>query len=310
MKRLALLLFIAIAGLIAFDVLFPAQSAHLALSLERWRNGLDTKSLQLGDMTVVYNEGGQGEPLLLIHGFGADKDNWTRVAGYLSHQYHVYAIDLPGFGDSSRLPDAPFDIRSQTQRVHQISQALGLQSFHMGGSSMGGNITLEYAGLYPQRLKSMWLLAPGGLAQVEPSELRAQYQATGNNPLIVDQAEDFPSVMAFTMSQPPFLPYSVKHQLGQRAAADHTELVRIFDAISQSPPVNDMLQNSPVPALVVWGEQDRALDVSGARVLQALLLNEKIIIRPGIGHLPMIEEPQQSAQDFLAFQASLKDSAN
>ncbi|MGJ8668712.1 MAG: alpha/beta fold hydrolase [Oceanococcus sp.] len=305
MKRIALTIFVLIAGFIAVDVLFPAQAAHSGLSLERWRNGLETKSIVVDGMNISYNEGGQGEALLLLHGFGADKDNWTRVAGHLTDQFHVFAIDLPGFGDSSRLPEAAFDIRSQTLRVHKIAEALGLQSFHIGGSSMGGFIALEYAGLYPLRLKSMWLLAPAGVDGAQPSELRAQYAKSGGNALIVEKAEDFPKIMQFTMSKPPFLPYSIKHQLGLRAERDHDELVRIFDAVSHSQPINDLLHNSPVPALIVWGEEDRALHVSATEVLDELLLNEHIIRRPGIGHLPMIEEPRRSALEFLEFQSNL-----
>lgn len=304
MKKLLLLGVLLIAGIVAFDVLFPAQAARQGLALERWRNGLETKRIAVDGMDIVYNEGGQGEPLLLIHGFGADKDNWTRAAGYITPKYRVIAIDLPGFGESSRIPNADFDIVSQTQRVHQIAAALGLERFHIGGSSMGGNISLTYAGLYPEQIMSVWALAPAGVDGSQISELRQRYAETGENALIVENAEDFPSVMQFTMSKPPFLPYSVKHQLGLRAAADHDLHKRIFETLnSDAQTVNALIDGSPIPTLVVWGDHDRALHYSGAAVLKALMPNAQTIVRPGIGHLPMIEEPERSAQDWLSFQA-------
>lgn len=305
MKKLLILLILLIAGIVAFDMLFPAQAAHYGVALERWRNGLESKSIDVDGMQIAYNEGGQGEPLLLIHGFGADKDNWTRVAGHLTPHYRVIAIDLPGFGQSSRIPNAEFDIVSQTRRVHQIASALGLERFHLGGSSMGGNISLTYAGLYPDQVMSLWVLAPAGVEGSEISELRRRYAQTGENALIVKQAEDFPSIMQFTMSKPPFLPYSVKHQLGLRAAADHDLHKRIFETLNRdAQSVNALIKDSPIPALVVWGDQDRALHYSGADILKSLMPNAKIMVRPGIGHLPMIEEPQRSAQDWLSFQSS------
>jgi pimeloyl-ACP methyl ester carboxylesterase len=60
-----------------------------------------------------------------------------------------------------------------------------------------------------------------------------------------------------------------------------------------------------VPALIVWGEQDRALHVGSAQVLQALMPRSQVIIMPAVGHLPMIERPRQSADDYLRFKASL-----
>ncbi len=303
MKKFLLLIVLLIAAIIAFDLLFPAQAAHNALALERWRNGLQTKHINVDGMQIAYNEGGQGETLLLIHGFGADKDNWTRVAGYFTPHYRVIAIDLPGFGESSRITDADFDIVSQTRRVHRIATELGLDRFHLGGSSMGGNISLTYAGLYPDQVMSLWVLAPAGVAGSQISELRQKYMQSGQNPLVVKQAKDFPSIMQFTMNKPPFLPYSVKHQLGQRAASDHALHTRIFETLNRdAQSVNALIEGSTIPALVVWGERDRALHYSGASILKDLMPNAKIIVRPDIGHLPMIEEPARAASDWLSFQ--------
>lgn len=302
-KRIGAALLMAAGALLAFDFFFPSLAADYGLRLERWRNGLSTHTLAVGDMQIEYNRGGSGEVLLLVHGFGADKDNWTRVAGHLTHQYHVIAIDLPGFGASSRLPDAAYDIPSQVARLHQISQALGLQRFHLGGSSMGGYISLDYAARYPAEVLSLWLLAPGGVAGGPVSELRQTYSETGHNALIVREAQDFPGIMAFTMSKPPWLPFSIKHQLGQRAARDYALHRRIFTELESSEPINPRIAGHPVSSLIVWGTEDRALHVSGGAILKALLPNSRLIVRPDIGHLPMIEEPKRAAQDWLQFQS-------
>ena len=59
------------------------------------------------------------------------------------------------------------------------------------------------------------------------------------------------------------------------------------------------------PALIVWGDQDRAVNVASAGILQKLLPRSQVILMQGVGHLPMLERPQQSAQDYLRFRASL-----
>src|ERR1700710_2020288 len=101
--RLALLLIVVLA--IAYgvtDFLFPAQFARAAANAERGAAGLERKETDIPGLHVVYLEGGQGKPLLLLHGFGADKDNWTRVARYLTPHFHVFALDLPGYGESAQ----------------------------------------------------------------------------------------------------------------------------------------------------------------------------------------------------------------
>jgi pimeloyl-ACP methyl ester carboxylesterase len=60
----------------------------------------------------------------------------------------------------------------------------------------------------------------------------------------------------------------------------------------------------PTPALIVWGEEDRAIKVVTAGILHDLLPRSQVIIMPGVGHLPMVERPRQSAEDYLRFRAS------
>ncbi|MEM9056530.1 MAG: alpha/beta hydrolase, partial [Pseudomonadota bacterium] len=73
------------------------------------------------------------------------------------------------------------------------------------------------------------------------------------------------------------------------------------ETIAEDRGLLDDLDGHAVPALIVWGELDRVLDVSGAPLLQARLPRSTLIVREGVGHLPMIEEPARSARDFIAF---------
>ncbi|MCP3952871.1 MAG: alpha/beta hydrolase, partial [Desulfobacterales bacterium] len=107
---------------------------------------------------IEYLEGGQGDTLLLLHGFGANKDNWTRIGKHLTPHFRVIAPDLPGFGESGKNPDGDYSISAQARFVKDFVQALGIKSFHIGGSSMGGNIAGAYASSNPETLKSLLLI--------------------------------------------------------------------------------------------------------------------------------------------------------
>src|SRR6478735_3598161 len=90
------------------DALGPSMT-QTARGIERWRADLERKEIVLSDGTrIAYLEGGGGEPLVLVHGFGADKDNFTRVARWLTPHYRVIVPDLVGFGESAHRADVDY----------------------------------------------------------------------------------------------------------------------------------------------------------------------------------------------------------
>ena len=111
---------------VVFYHLFPGVVFKVLRNMERGVAGLDQRSLDVGKLHMEYLEGGQGDILVLRHGFGGDKDNWTRVAKYLTPHFRVVMPDLPGFGDSTKDPDAHYTIFDQVKRLHaNISRSDG-----------------------------------------------------------------------------------------------------------------------------------------------------------------------------------------
>lgn len=305
MRRILIILALLVAGLVAFDFFAPHTAARAAVQLERWRADLHESRAVVGGFDIAYLQGGNGEPLLLVHGFGADKDNFTRVAGYLTPHYRVIIPDLPGFGDSSKPDNVGYSVAVQVERVRAFAQHLGLQRFHLGGSSMGGAIATAYAAKYPAEVASLWLLAPAGTAAAQDSELRRHFQETGEVLLVAKNAEEHARVREFVMSKPPFLPYSIRRVLGERAAANYALHSKIFLELSQAPPIESTVARIDAPALIVWGSEDRALNPRGAETLKAMMPNAEVVVMDGIGHLPMIEAVRASAQDYLSFRERL-----
>ena len=306
MRKLLAVLVLLVAGLVAFDYLAPYQAVHAGVALERWRSHLHEGRVQAGGFDIAYLEGGQGEPLLLLHGFGADKDNFTRVSRFLTPQYRVIIPDLPGFGDSSKPDNVNYGIADQVERVHAFAQQMGLARFHLGGNSMGGHISMAYAAKYPAEVASLWLLDPGGTKAAYDSELRQHYLQTHEILLVAKTPADFPRIMDFVMAKPPFFPHSFKQVLGERAAANYPLHSRIFAELNEHPYLmDDPMQHIAAPALIVWGRQDRVLNPKAVDTLKQILPNSQAILMDGIGHLPMIEAPAQAAADYLAFRRTL-----
>ena len=273
------------------------------LALERSRAGLEEKSLDVDGLHVAYLEGGNGEPLVLLHGIGCDRYHWARVAPYLTARFRVIAIDLPAFGASSRLEDRHYTGEDQVGHLHTILVELGISSFHLGGNSMGGLVSLRYAVRHPEELKSLWLLAPGGVGSGPSGDLAA-LKPGERIPLFARSPAEIDQVLAYAASDPPYLPAVMKAALGERGAADYELHSRIFHELNAewaAAPLEKHAAGLRTPTRIVWGEDDRLLTVAGAETLHAALPNSSVLILPHIGHVPQLEAPKTVAEDYLAF---------
>lgn len=306
MKKLLGLLLLAVLLVVGMYYICPEKLAQYAVDGERAVARLDKHETDIAGFHIVYLDGGQGEPLVLLHGFGADKENFTRVAKFLTPRFRVIIPDLPGFGESSKPADADYGIDAQVARIHAFVQQLGLKKVHLGGSSMGGNIAAVYAAKYPDETGSIWLLAPAGVSTAPPSDLAVRMSQGGSNPLIASNADEFAAVFHFVMEDPPFVPRRILDVMGRTAVANHDLNARIFQQIHGSAPLEPQVKGLKVPAHIVWGEKDRALNVGGARILAGLMPNSSVLILPGVGHLPMLEQPREVGQDYLSFRDTLQ----
>jgi len=276
-----------------------------AYAMERSRAGLQRKDITLADGThIAYLEGGSGAPLVLVHGFGADKDNFTRVARWLVPHYRVIVPDLVGFGESTHRTDVDYHYAAQARRLHDFTQALGLAHLDLGGNSMGGGISMSFAAQYPQEVASLWLIDAAGIAEAPPSELARIVTTTGANPLMITQESDYPAFVKFVMSDPPWIPGSVMGVLARERIANQALERQVFQQIATDS-VSGAVKGLATPTLIVWGDEDRALSVGTVPILKTLLPNAQAIVMPHIGHAPMLERPQQTAQDYLRFREGL-----
>jgi pimeloyl-ACP methyl ester carboxylesterase len=298
---------VVVVAALVVERVAPDPVARGLLALDRARSGLEAARIAVDDVQIAYLEGGHGEPLILVHGFGADKDNFTRVAAYLTPHYRVLIPDMPGFGDSSRPDGVSYGIDAQAERLGAFARAVGARRPHLGGNSMGGMIVTQYAIAHPDDVASLWLLAPAGTRAAFDSALGRQLAAGGPNPLVPHTPTDFDTTMAFVMADVPRIPYAVRHFLAARAVADAPLHERVFGEVGPGRValLDDGLRGLAVPTLVVWGTADRALDPKAAETYRALMPNVRVRLLDGVGHLPMLEAPAAAAHDYLAFRAGL-----
>ncbi|WP_435949964.1 alpha/beta fold hydrolase [Psychrobacter sp. DM8] len=312
LKRLSLatLLAASVVGCTTAPNTLAVNTTQKLIQYERNKSDLTTKSFTLasGDK-LVYAENGNiaGEPLLLIHGFGGNKDNFTRIADELEG-YHLLIPDLLGFGESSKPMGADYRSQAQATRLHELMQAKGVASnIHVGGNSMGGAISVAYAAKYPNDVKSLWLVDSAGFwsAGVPKSLEGATLE---NNPLLINSKEDFYDMYDFVMYKPPYIPKSVKAVFAQERLANRELHANILEQI-----VTDNVEERAkviadynIPTLVVWGDKDQVIKPETVKVIKDIIPQSQVIMMKDIGHVPMVEAVDQTAEDYKRFREGLK----
>jgi abhydrolase domain-containing protein 6 len=300
-KKVLTTILVLIVALVAFYYAFPEKVAGYMTAAARSYAGLTKKEIKIDDHNIVYLEGGKGPTILLLHGYMGDKDNWVMLAPYLIKDYHVVIPDIPGYGESSMIEKDSYDLSNQMSRLHKFAQALELKKFHIAGNSMGGLFAGTYAVRYPDEIISVGLIDAGGVTSLRTS-LVHKLAEKGENPLLLKDSNDVPRLVALLCVNEPNLPYPIKKVMIKTALAN-----RQFYEKERKEFVPDLyslekdLPKIKAPTLILWGDQDKVIDVSSVPVFEKGLINHKTVIIKDCGHVPMMEKPQETATQYIDF---------
>ena len=274
--------------------------------LSRWAR-LRLKTVRVQEHTIPYLAGGEGDALILAHGFSDSKETWLLIARRLTEGYKVLLPDMPAASGARWAGSDYATPRGQAATLAAFCDAVGVTRAHIGGASMGGGVALRFATDYPQRTRSLLLVGSTSAIEPVPSEVSLALEA-GINPLIVERPEDYAQVMTLVMAQPRPLPKSLSYALGARVAARAETLAQTLQAW-RSAGLNDGMPRDlgriQVPSLVIQGSEDRVIHRSIAETLACGLGDARHLELQGIGHMPQIEAPGRIARAMRAFLDSL-----
>ena len=119
---------------------------------------IQSKRIKVSNLDINYISGGNGDPLVLIHGGLGGANGWSQNLEDLSKIYSVYAPDLPGFGNSQPISD-DFQVSEFVDFIEEFTNTLGLKRFHLIGHSLGGGIALHFALKYPHKIDRLVLVS-------------------------------------------------------------------------------------------------------------------------------------------------------
>ena len=266
-----------------------------------------------GGLTVhLRDTGPRAAPvLMLVHGSNASLQTWEPWAERLGKQYRIIRMDLPGHGLTGASPTRDYSPAAFVDVVERVRAKLGVDRMVLAGNSMGGGVAWHYALAHPDHARALVLLDSVG--QPEPGN--------GDAPLAFRIAR-MPILrnIAAQITPRSMIADSLPGVFGNPKLADATmvdrywELLRYpgnraatLDRFAGKPDsaTDAQLASLKLPVLILWGEKDRLIPLSSGEWLHKRIPASKLIVYPGVGHLPMEESPDLSAADLATFVAAL-----
>ena len=242
--------------------------------------------------TLGYNDtGGDGTPVLLVHGFPFDARMWDGQVEALGSRYRLIAADLKGFGSSEAPEDrSGYSIDAYADDLKALLDELGLAQVVLMGLSMGGYIALAFMRKYPDAVRG--LVLADTRAEADPPEgvekrsnQQKQVEAEGTSGLIDGLAGALLS--ATTKENKPDVVDSLKTIMKQPDVA----FIGALEAMKTRGDSTPVLTGIKVPTLIIVGEHDAVTPPDAARKLHEHIGGSKLVVIPDAGHISNMESP-------------------
>jgi pimeloyl-ACP methyl ester carboxylesterase len=267
--------------------------------LEDWRSKYAPgKVVDLDGLATHYLERGSGEPLILLHGFFFDTYMWDKNIEALSEEFKVYAIDLWGFGYSTREP-LDYGYTLYAEQLRRFMDELAIPKASLMGQSMGGGTIIKFTVENRERVEKIVLVDAAGMPNKLPVMGRISnlpklgefmYGLNNNfirrmtlgNTFIYDKGvitdEYFENVTRF---------HKIKGTSDVMLSVTRKQFFdTLLDEIKE-------LGKLDVPTLILWGREEKAIPLEVGETMHSILQGSRFEVIEGAGHCPNIDRPQQ-----------------
>lgn len=249
--------------------------------------------LAVGDQSLAYLETGSGPAVVIIHGVGGHKEDWMAVAAALAEERRVFAVDMLGFGDSSKTGD-DLSMPVQAAAIRDLLDHAGVAKASLVGNSVGGWVAATFAATYPERVERLVLIDAAGFA--------AMFE--GAPPVNFDPSSpaEMQALIDITISGP----VAKTPHLAEAAYARYVDSGEkaIFatwgKSLFGSPRLETLLPKIAAPTVVLWGADDKLFPSVLAEVFAGQIQGARSALIAGAGHFPQIDQPQATVEAIAA----------
>lgn len=315
MKRILQLLVYTVLLLLLIVCGYGAFNYQADIPVEQLKakyTNASSKFVNIDGMAVHYRDEGNPNdtiPLVLIHGTSSFLQTWDGWVGTLGTTHRTIRMDLPGFALTGPNAQQDYSMKYYVGFLRQLLDTLGVKHCYVAGNSLGGSIAWHYALAYPEQVQKLILLDAGGYT--------AKGKRSGGN-------------LGFRIARMPVLNQVVRYvtprgivqksleqtygddskindtlidtywQMTLRAGNRAALISRMTQKWQNQP---QQIRNIKVPTLILWGELDQLIPVEHAELFRRDIKGSQVIVYQGIGHVPMEEIPERTAQDVRKFLA-------
>lgn len=265
-----------------------------------------------GATTLHYAISGAGEPILLIPGLGLDHNYYRFGIPLLSRHLQVLAVDPRGIGRSTKSPP-PYTVEAWADDFAVMIDKLAFGPIHVLGSSLGGSMALALAQRHPRKLKS--LIVVGGFSELDrATELNFRLRLRLIEKLgMSDEVADYMGLWTLTRkfinSDAGFATMRANQaNIRANSAQSYSAFVeallkwgRCQPGQEREPKFTALLDSIKTPTLVVTSDNDHLIPKELSDLIAARLAGAKLVVMPGAGHIPFMEQPEEVVRIVLQF---------
>jgi len=252
---------------------------------------LADKDTTVQGVVVHFQKDGHGKPVLLLHGWGGNHNSWFPIYERLKKMFEVFALDLPGFGQSGS-PDLNWQLDDYAGFLKMfIRQEIG-ENVSLIGHSFGGQAAIRLASLYPQMVSKLVLTDSAGIRNLgNPKKMGIMQLAKIGKSLF-----SLPGLNKFQEKARQKL-YRI---IGEHDYEEAGVLKEIFKNIINEDIRRDLPQIF-IPALIIWGGKDKTTPLKDGRLMQKLLPDSQLVVFENGSHFAYLEEPERFTRQVVDF---------
>lgn len=249
-----------------------------------------------------YRDVGQGPAIVLVHGYGASLDLWRPVQDALAREHRVIAVDLKGFGWSSR-PPGDYSPAAQAELVWHLLDQLGVADVAIVGHSWGSSVSLAMTLARPSKVRRIALYAAYVYDEQVPSFFRwARLDGIGELLFGLYYREGVEERIGLAYHDPRFITQArVEHVIAELARPGTTAAALAAARGQHFAAMSKRYREIAQPVLLLWGDDDAVTPLRFGQRLAGVLPDATLRVYPACGHIPMVEAATATTRDLAAF---------
>ncbi len=254
-----------------------------------WAQAPASKQVEVFGQKIHYLEAGSGPNVILLHGLGADANNWVMNTSTLAKSFHVFVPDQIGFGESDK-PPINYRVGTLVDFLDGFYKKVGITKATVVGNSLGGWAAMAFTLAHPDKVERMVLVDSAGYSFEKLGTPKPAIETLdGLNPSTVAGNK---AVLALILANKAL----ATDQAAERLFATHLRnrdgytIERFIESVYRGEDVVDgKLGAIKVPTLIIWGRQDALVPLAAGQLLATEIAGSELVVLDNCGHIPQFE---------------------